>query len=247
MERRMIGKLVGIARYPVKSMAGEELQHVRVEPYGVRGDRSHAFIEDGIEGWDRYLTAREVPNLLTYRAAYEIGGDSDETGFPRLRVTSPDGRRFEWDEQLLAEIRPQTKRSISLLRCQPDEESLMAVDAGGILIITDRTLRRLEQLLGRFVDRRRFRANLVVELEEGEIMEDAALIGCKLRIGDAVVEITEACERCMMITLDPDTLERNARMLRIVNEEMGMLFGLYASVVQPGEVRAGDRIYLEKR
>ncbi len=242
MDRQLIGKLTGIARYPVKSMAGEELASVRLEAYGVYGDRIHAFIEKGIEGWDRYLTARELPKLLSYQAAYEVGG----IGLPSVQVTAPDGTVHAWNEQFLAEIQPQTKRAITMLRCEPDGDSLMAVDAGGLLLITDRMLRRLENLLGYPVDRRRFRANLVVALEEDDAMEDEALIGQQLVIGDAIVEVVEVCERCMMITIDPDTLERDPAILRKVSDEMGTLFGLYASVVQPGEVRTGDNVYIVK-
>jgi uncharacterized protein len=244
MERRMIGKLAGIARFPVKSMAGEELNQVHIEAYGVHGDRTHAFIEEGIEGWERYLTARELPKLLSYHAAFGANGISDEAGYPSVQVTAPDGRLLSWNEQLLEEIQLQTKRPITLLRCQPTGGSLMAVDTGRILIITDRTLRKLENLLGHPVDRRRFRANLVVALDEEVFMEDAALIGRRLVIGDAVLDVTEACERCTMITIDPDTLERDPGMLKKVNDEMGMLFGVYASVMQSGEIRAGDPIYM---
>lgn len=247
MERRMIGRLTGIARFPVKSMAGEELAHARLATYGVHGDRMHAFIDEGIEGWDRYLTARDLPKLLSYQASYEVGEIGDEIVLPSVQVTAPDGRVHAWNEQLLAEIQPQTKRAITMLRCEPDSESLMAVDSGGLLMITDRTLRRLENLLGYPVDRRRYRANLVVALEEDDPMEDEALIGQQLVIGDAIVEIVEACERCMMITIDPDTLERDPAILKKVNDGMGMLFGLYASVVQPGEVRTGDSVYIVKR
>jgi uncharacterized protein len=241
MDRELIGRLTGIARFPVKSMAGEDLGQARIEAYGVYGDRSHAFIEDGVEGWDRYLTAREMPSLLTYHAALRAEVHPDELGISGLQVTSPEGKLFEWNEELLQEIQPHTKRSISLLRCQPDGDSLMAVDTGGILIITDRTLRRLEDFLGYPVDLRRFRANLVVALEQEIFMEDGGLIGHKLLIGDAVIEVTAACERCMMITLDPDTLARDPRILKKVNEEMGLYFGVYASVVQTGDIRAGIR------
>jgi len=245
MERQWIGELRGIARYPVKSMAGETLGAARIAAYGIYGDRSHALFEVGVEGWERYVTGREVPQLLTYCAAFTAEGSREAEAFPPVTVTAPDGRIFSWDEQLLQRIQPLAKRPLSLLSCRPDDAEL-AVDAGGILIITDRTVQKLERLLGYPVDARRFRANLVIALHTEDVREDAELLGHRLHIGDAVLSIDEACERCMMITLDPDTAERDPLILRKVNEEMGLCFGVYASIVQTGDVRTGDKVYLTR-
>ena len=246
MERRWIGELRGIVRYPVKSMAGETLGAARIAAYGVYGDRSHALIEEGVEGWERYVTAREVPKLLTYRAAFAAECDENADEFPPVAITAPDGGSYSWNEQLLQRIQPLARRPLSLLSCRPDDDEL-AVDAGGILIITDRTVQKLERLLGYPVDARRFRANLVIALHTDDVREDAELLGHRLHIGDAVLAVDEACERCTMITLHPDTAERDPLILRKVNEEMGLCFGVYASVVQTGDVRAGDKVYLTSR
>ena len=44
MER--LGTLVELWRYPVKSMAGEELAEVRVTFAGITGDRVYAFVDN---------------------------------------------------------------------------------------------------------------------------------------------------------------------------------------------------------
>ncbi|MFH5184132.1 MOSC domain-containing protein [Paenibacillus sp. TAB 01] len=126
----------------------------------------------------------------------------------------------------------------------PNFESpeLMAVDAASVLIITDASLRKLERLWGKPLDLRRFRANLVVSLDETAWNETDWTDRC-LSVGSAVLKIDTICERCSMITIDPDTIERDPSLLKIVNQELALQFGWYASVIQPGEVRTGDKLY----
>jgi uncharacterized protein YcbX len=50
MNSKPIGEILQINRYPVKSFAGERLNSVGLESYGLHGDRSHAFVDDTKEG-----------------------------------------------------------------------------------------------------------------------------------------------------------------------------------------------------
>src|SRR5690348_3482708 len=44
-ERRLVGTIAALRRYPVKSMLGEDLPATEVTAYGLDGDRSHAVID----------------------------------------------------------------------------------------------------------------------------------------------------------------------------------------------------------
>jgi len=212
------------------------METCRLEPYGLYGDRFCAFYDETKKGWGSYITARQLPELLSYKARLNQG---------EVNVTAPDGRRFSWDEALLAEIQRLSKRKVSMTRPKaPNFESpeLMAVDAASVLIITDASLRKLERLWGKPLDLRRFRANLVVSLEETAWNETDWTDRC-LSVGSTVLKIDTICERCSMITIDPDTIERDPSLLKIVNQELALQFGWYASVIQPGEVRTGDKLY----
>lgn len=46
MNSNPIGEILEISRYPVKSFAGERLNRVELESYGIYGDRSHAFVDN---------------------------------------------------------------------------------------------------------------------------------------------------------------------------------------------------------
>lgn len=69
-------------------------------------------------------------------------------------------------------------------------------------------------------------------------------IGKRLRVGSAELQIDSHCERCSIITLDPDTLERDRLLLKKVNEEMNLRFGVYASIKKTGQIHVGDKVYL---
>ena len=237
-----IGEVMKISRYPIKSMAGEDVERTRIDSYGLYGDRSHAFVDAAKDGWESYITARQLPHLLGYKVRLGEVISLDE--FPQVEVLTPDGRLAAWDESLLAEIQSHFEQKIAMLRCKPDSTDLLAVDAGGILIVTDHSLQKLEHLVGNSIDIRRFRPNLVISLDSQHISNDSDLIGKRLRIGNTELQLTEECERCSMITIDPDTYERNPLILKKVNEEMNLNFGVYASVIKVGEVNVGDKVYL---
>lgn len=233
----LVGKISEINRFPVKSFAGENLGACTIDTYGLYGDRFCAFYDETKEGWDSFFTARDIPNMLAYKAMLV-----DD----RISVLSPDGRTFGWNEDLLVEIQKYSKRKISMATYKapnPENPDLMAVDLASVLIITDESLRKLEAIWGNRLDARRFRANLVVSLDENKINE-VDWIGKRLSVGNAEFQVDTSCERCSIITIDPNTLERDASLLKKVNEEMGLVFGVYASVKKTGQIHVGDYVYL---
>ncbi|KQO17735.1 MOSC domain-containing protein [Paenibacillus sp. Leaf72] len=243
-----VGTLKEMNRYPIKSFAGERLDSSRMEAYGLYGDRSHAFIDETKEGWDSFITARQIPAMLGYKAKLQDDhgfekGTAAASGFPEVTVTSPDNRELAWNEQLLAEIQSHTRTTLSMRRYAPETPDLLGADASSVLIVTDALLNKLEAIWGKPLDARRFRANMIVALA-GDAPDEESWIGKRLQLGSAELHVDGHCERCSMITLDPDTLERDMSLLKKVNQELNLRFGLYASVTKAGHVRVGDEIFL---
>jgi Uncharacterized Fe-S protein len=246
MQHTYIGRITQLTRYPVKSMAGETLQRAPIAAYGLYGDRSHAFIDNAKEGWDSFITARQYPQMLGYTAALPDDGGTEEA-FPDVRITAPDGRQLHWTDDLIQELGGFPNRSISLRRHRPDSKGLLSVDEGGLLLITDRSLRRIEERLGCPVDPRRFRANIMIELDEAAAEDEYAWVGSRLHLEDGtVLEIVNPCQRCIIVTMDPDTHERNKEVLLALRDVLDLNFGVYASVIRTGEAAVGDKLYLEK-
>ena len=75
MSTREVGRVVGLWRYPVKSMAAEALESVEVGWHGLAGDRRWAFVRGGLErsGFP-WMTIREDAAMWRYRAAVRGSG-----------------------------------------------------------------------------------------------------------------------------------------------------------------------------
>ena len=85
-----IGTLREIWRYPVKSMAGEVLEDVRLGERGLPGDRAWA-VRDEVRGGIR--GAKKIPGLMDFAARYATPPAAE--GSSPAQITLPDGTSVE--------------------------------------------------------------------------------------------------------------------------------------------------------
>lgn len=260
MER--IGTVDAVCRYPVKSMAGEDVDAVFVGFGGVMGDRAYAFLPQhgGRRGFPWY-TARQQESLLCYRPRYRDPTASRlpldvETCFampPGANPVFPEREAFAVDVGLphgptlsidSEDLRTDLERHAGKpLMLRYSERSL--ADCRPLSLFGNATARAIGEAMGRPVDRRRFRANLYAEWDNGQAFGEDGLIGRTLQLGDRLrIAILERDPRCKMITLDPDTGEMDAGILRHVAQAHDAKVGVYAAVLVEGVVRKGDPIGL---
>jgi uncharacterized protein YcbX len=206
-----------IWRYPVKSMAGESLPQASLALSGIDGDRIvQIYGED-----DRILTARRHPDLLRHHAML------DSTGEPRV-----DGRRWT-DPTVLADVRRVAGPQARLVR---DHDPDARFDILPLLVATDGAI----TAFGR--DRRRLRPNLVIGGVRG--LDEREWPGKRLRIGDVLIHIESLRGRCVVTTIDPDSLARDPDVLRDIVRRFGGRLALNAAVVRGGTVRVGQKVTL---
>jgi hypothetical protein len=93
-------------------------------------------------------------------------------------------------------------------------------------------------------DVRRLRPNIVIGGVDG--MDEVSWEGARLHFGEAVVRLDSLRGRCPMTTVDPDTLERDPEVLRDIGRRFGGRLALNAEVLQPGMIRLGDSVTLER-
>jgi uncharacterized protein YcbX len=93
-------------------------------------------------------------------------------------------------------------------------------------------------------DVRRFRPNLLIDTAQAGGFPEAAWAGRRLRIGDAVLQATVPCPRCVMTTHGFADLPRDPGVMRALVKEAGGELGVYAAVETPGSVRRGDPVTL---
>lgn len=232
------GKVIQLARYPVKSMRGEAVSAASLTFQGIPHDRRYAFVQTASRSDFPWLTARQMPELLRYKPAVE----QESSGEMVVTVTTPTGERWPVDgEELRREIEERSGRTLFLLR-----HDRGSYDAAPISIISRQTIARIAEESGTEENSRRFRPNLVVDLREGVPFDELNWVGRILRVGDtARVAIIKVDQRCVIITLDPESAESNSRVLRCVVEQHAKCAGVYGTVLTPGEVRTGDSVWLE--
>ena len=154
----IIGNIHKITRYPVKSFTGEIVLKARIMPYGIYGDRSHAFIDKTNK--DKHLTITQYPEMVTYQAQFL--GDESLDAFPKVKITASDGAEYEWDDHELVErLKKETNRMIETITYSPSHVPFPAIEVDNILLISTEGLTELSSSYGETIDERRFRGNIV--------------------------------------------------------------------------------------
>lgn len=230
----VVGRVVALWRYPVKSMAAEYLDGVEVSWHGLAGDRRWAFIRDGrVRSGFPWLTIRERPELAHYRPRFADPGRPDAS--PVL-VRTPGGDEFDVaDPALAAELGP----GVHVIK-----QSRGVFDTMPLSLLTTQALAGLGRLAGADLAAGRFRPNLLVDACGHDFPEDG-WVGRALRIGGLRMRVDQRDKRCVMVTIDPVTLRRDPAILRAIAQERDARFGVYGSTVEPGRVEAGDLVRLE--
>jgi uncharacterized protein len=232
-----LGTVARLFRYPVKSMRGEELQQTPVGLQGLPGDRRYAFVQAQNRSVFPWLTGRQVAEMLHFRPRFEGGYDGSGRE-PALLVELPDGRLLGINDPALQQaLEQQLGAPLFLLRDHRGN-----YDVGQVSLFSLDTAAAIGACAGRDVDPRRFRANLYLQPDAAAIPE-SEWTGKVLAIGpDLRLAVTQPDERCMMVNLDPDTAANDPAVLRAVATEFGNRAGVYASVLRPGLVSAGDAV-----
>ncbi len=228
------GRVAALWRYPVKSMAGEELEAVEVSWHGLAGDRRWAFIRDGqVRSGFPWLTIREQPELAHYRPRF---AEPDRPNASLTLVRTPSGDELDVADPALAAELGQGVRVI--------KQDRGVFDTLPLSLLTTQTLAGLGRLVGTDLAAERFRPNLVVDARGRDFPEDG-WVGRVLRIGGLRMRVDKRDQRCVMVTIDPVTLRRNPAVLRAIARERDARLGVYGSTVEPGRIAVGDPVELE--
>src|SRR6266542_3306329 len=97
------GSVVGLWRYPVKSMMGEELNAAEVTDRGLVGDRQFAVVDAATGKVAGAKNPRKWGNFFDFRAAY-VEPPRGESNLPAVRMTLPDGTVVTSDQPDLAQV-----------------------------------------------------------------------------------------------------------------------------------------------
>ena len=156
-----IGRVAEIVRYPVKSMAGTTMETARLGWHGLDGDRRFAFRRVGDAGGFPFLSASRLPRLVLYHPV----GFEEQAGEPvPMHVRTPGGSRVELQgPELKAELSERFGSEVDLMRLRHG-----IFDEATISVISLATIAGIGREAGLELDRRRFRANIVLETDRSD-------------------------------------------------------------------------------
>lgn len=204
-----------IWRYPVKSLAGEQIDFAELHADGIKGDRRVLVYNEQTR---QVITSRTHPKLLGLKATLGsahkalINGrpwNAPESARAVISTAGPNARLVEWDGLERFDILP-------------------------LLVATDGAIKEFGY------DRRRLRPNIVIGGVEG--LAEREWPGRQMRIGKAMIEFAQLRGRCVMTTYDPDTQIQDHAVLRQIVKKFDGTLALDTAVLQGGRITVGDDV-----
>ena len=262
-------KVIGLFIYPVKSLKGIGLEVSEVGNKGLKWDRRWMLVDQN----NRFLSQREFPVLAKLKTGisdkYLTIESFENQEFLKISLDDFPIEKTKvkvWDDELEAlvyakdvnqwfterlgiEVRLvfQPEESIRPIdekyAVTGDEETSMS-DGYPILIIGEKSLEFLNSKCPENIVMERFRPNIVFEGGEAHIEDTFGAF----QIGDVKLHGVKPCARCVMTTINPNTLEKTKEPLATLStyRKSGnkILFGQNVVIHKAGVIRVGDRLLI---
>lgn len=240
-------------RHPIKSHGCEALTQVTLAagktfPWDRVWAVAHeaAKISPDSRDWAacaNFSRAAKAPALMAIRAEVDEATRTVRLCHPQLGAVSgnPDlpsdaAKLIDWARPLMPEGRAQSSFIV-----KADNRGMTDTAFPSISINSRDTLAALSASAGTEISPLRFRAN--IWLEGLSPWQEFDWVGREVRIGGARLAVRERIGRCLATAANPDTGERDLDTLKLLKQACGAQdFGVYAEVVNGGEIRIGDRI-----
>ncbi|MBM3124386.1 MAG: MOSC domain-containing protein [Chloroflexi bacterium] len=256
-------QLSSLIYYPIKSCRGIEITSTRIERMGLANDRR--MMVTTVEG--EFLTQREHPKLALVSPEFigrtvRLSAPGYDTIDIPLKLDDPvkpvqiwksknvhaidqGTQAAEWFSNFLeAQVRlvhfaPEFRRTVNPeFAVRPDDHTAFA-DGYPILILSEESLNDLNSRLEIPLPMDRFRPNVVVKGTD-PYREDTWK---RIRLGSVEMAIVKPCPRCVVTTIDKQTLATNPEPLRTLNryrkQAGGAMFGQNAIPLGEGILEVG--------
>ncbi|MEP0900336.1 MOSC N-terminal beta barrel domain-containing protein [Nodosilinea sp. FACHB-13] len=236
-----LGRVSELVCYPVKSMAGTSVESAFLDWHGLLGDRRFAFRRLNTNSGSPWLTASRLPQLILYRPC----GFKQSLGEPQpTHVLTPSGEYLELlSEKLNREVSDRFGRRVEMMHLRNG-----IFDDSTVSVINSATVAHVCREGGVGIDKRRFRANIVLDGGEGGAFAEDSWVGSTLVFGEEesgpAVYVTKRNGRCIIINLDPETGEQTPRVMNAVVQLNDNNAGIYGTVVRTGRIQIHDPVTL---
>jgi hypothetical protein len=254
--------------YPIKACRGFDVPETRVERMGLADDRRMMVVTP--EGG--FLTQREHPKLALITPTLNGGSVTlSAPNFDSLQVelrksgtstlvdiwSSKDVSAIDQGNDAakwlsswlgvdvrLVHVDERFKRKLNPDYAVSAEDHTGFADGYPILVISEESLSDLNSRLdaSRQVPMNRFRPNLVVKGCE-PFAEDRWK---RIRVGGIEMVVVKPCPRCVVTTIDKETLQKNKEPLKTLNtyrkQQGGAMFGMNVIPLGESEIKVGMNV-----
>jgi hypothetical protein len=263
--------IASIYRYPIKGLTPEPLARAALAPgQTLPGDRLYA-IENGPSGFDpasptylsktHFLMLMKNERLATLRTAFDQQGHVLTITLPSPckgedGVHSTPGGGPGEDQTIRADLRTADGRATienffaaycaDELRGPPkilhgNGHSFSDVARKVVSIINLASVAAIEDMVGAPIHPLRFRGNVYVE--GWPAWSELDLVGKELKTGTARLKVVKRIVRCAATNVDPITGLRDLEVPKTLLRNLDHAdCGIYAEVIEGGEIVAGDEI-----
>ncbi|WEG09598.1 MOSC domain-containing protein [Microbacterium horticulturae] len=265
--------------FPVKSTRAHPVLTTTVHAHGLGGDRRWALVDGSgavvtARTRDRMLLIAATPTATGLRLSapgraeldveFPVDGDVVPVGVSRMPRARYAGRAAsEWCSTVLGEHvalvwqSDPRARTVSAEHGGRDGDHMSLADAGPLLVATTASVARLNEWIAE-TDRdatipiTRFRPNVVVDDDSAGALEPFEEDGwARIRIGGVSYRFAEQCDRCVLTTIDPDTLAHGKEPLRTLarhRKRAGKTwFAVRMIPERSGVISVGDRVEVLER
>lgn len=251
-------KLHTIYRYPVKGFPGEPLPDTEVRAgEGIPDDRRYA-ITNGISNTmdGAWLTCRSFFINAVNDGLLRYANESDDS---TISIVAPNGSRLFWRKEDTQSLETANERlSDFIAPLQPDPSMPLPMiaertqlpgmlsgywdfDDSAVSLMNLASISAIGSAMNVALDPRRMRGNLY--LCGLPAWDEFKLLGKRIRIGKAELEILRPVKRCPATAVNPETGARDAAVPAALAEHFGHGFcGMYAKVVKDGAISANDTV-----
>jgi uncharacterized protein YcbX len=236
-----IGQVEAIFRYPVKSMAGEQLSVAELGWHGLNGDRRLAFRKMDNRSGFPWLTAGKLPALVLFAPLRRDHAAQEDLP---THVRTPDGQEMPiFGEELATEVGRRYGAPVQMTHLKHG-----IFDDASISVIASDTVREIARLAGRSADVRRFRPNIVIRLLRPASFQEDEWVGGVLSFGEGddapAITVTMRDLRCSMVNLDPDSASPAPEVMKAIVRANQNNAGIYGTVTRIGRLAVGQTIIL---
>ncbi|MEN0046461.1 MAG: MOSC N-terminal beta barrel domain-containing protein [Bacteroidota bacterium] len=258
-------KVTALHIYPIKSLGGISLESAEITPIGFTYDRYWMLVDEH----GKAITQRDYPILALFQLKLSedfvhIKFKDQELKIPKVIETSEEEiectvwgksviankelfQKSDWFSDLLkakVQLVRKSKQPKRLVKDHPDA-FVNFPDSNQYLILGEESLANLNAKLSSPVPMNRFRPNIVFSGGTAHLEDQWT----NIQVGESVFEVTKACARCNLTTINQETAEVGIEPLRTLAQyrrfDRKILFGQYLKVLKKGDgiIKLGDAVY----